>query len=168
MKLTANREIEISSVKKLCYYLEDNLPDRKTIGIFLTVENTDYPNVRLLDNVLKIEVADTEVQERDDSFKVSDGMLVKKYLEREADFGKLYVCCDSGESRSTAMAAAIMRYFGVSDKEIWTNPMYHPNLLVYKNQLEAFGIKISKFKLKYLRYLSNKAFKTATKKGLRK
>ena len=39
MKLTVSKEIEISSVKKLCYYLEDNLPDRKTIGIFLTVEN---------------------------------------------------------------------------------------------------------------------------------
>lgn len=95
------------------------------------------------------------------SFDYREDMDVKEFLEKQNDFGRIYVCCDSGESRSTAMAAAIMRYYGKSDKEIWTNPHYHPNLLVYKEQLYAFGIKVSKLRLSYLKYINNRALKRA-------
>jgi len=55
----------------------------------------------------------------------------------------LFVCCDSGESRSTAMAAAIMRHNGMEELKIWRNPHYHPNPLVYKLLCDAFGIPVS-------------------------
>lgn len=91
-------------------------------------------------------------------------MGIKEFLEKESDFGRIYVCCDSGESRSTA----IMRYYGKSDKEIWTNYHYHPNLLVYKAQLYAFGIKVSKLWLRYLKYINNEALKRAINRKKRR
>ena len=93
------------------------------------------------------------------SFDCSKGLEVKEFVEKEGDFSRLYVCCDSGESRSTAMAAAIMRHYGASDKSIWENPYYHPNILVYKEQLRAFGIHIGWFRMKYLSLVSKNALK---------
>ena len=161
MRLNDKQEIRICSIKQLCLYLDKELPDKKTIAIFLTMEKTEHPNLRLLDKYLKVSVFDTEVEDRAFSFSYGDGLQVKEFLEKENDFGRLYVCCDSGESRSTAMAAAILKFYGQSDEEIWTNPHYHPNILVYKKQLNAFGIKISNTKLKYLKYVSERALKRA-------
>lgn len=161
MKLNDKQDIRICSIKQLCLYLDKELPDRKTIAIFLTMEKTEHPNLRLLDNYLKLNVFDTEIEDRAYSFNYDNGLQVKEFLEKENDFGRLYICCDSGESRSTAMAATILRFYGQSDEEIWTNPYYHPNLLVYKEQLYAFGIKVSKLWLRYLKYINNRALKKA-------
>jgi len=161
MRLNDKQDIRICSIKQLCLYLDKELPDRKTIAIFLTMEKTEHPNLRLLDKYLKVSVFDTEIENRAFSFNYGEGLQVKEFLEQENDFGRVYVCCDSGESRSTAMAAVILKFYGQSDEEIWTNPHYHPNRLVYKKQLNAFGIKISNIKLKYLKYVSERALKRA-------
>jgi len=161
MRLNDKQDIRICSIKQLCLYLDKELPDRKTIAIFLTMEKTEHPNLRLLDKYLKVSVFDTEIENRAFSFNYGEGLQVKEFLEQENDFGRVYVCCDSGESRSTAMAAVILKFYGQSDEEIWTNPNYHPNRLVYKKQLNAFGIKISNIKLKYLKYVSERALKRA-------
>jgi len=59
------------------------------------------------------------------------------------DYEQLYICCDSGESRSAAIAAATYMNLGFSDKSIWKNCKYHPNKLVYKVMCMEYGIKIS-------------------------
>ena len=65
----------------------------------------------------------------------------------------LYVCCDSGESRSAAVAAAITRFYSKGrsyrfiiakeEKKIWSNPAYHPNTYVYKMVCSAFSMRTS-------------------------
>ena len=165
MKIAKDKDLQICPVKRLYLELEENLPDTKTIAIVLTTEKINHPNMRMLDNCHKVEVMDTEIENKAFSFNYDEGLKVKEFLDRENDFGRLYVCCDSGESRSTAMAAAVMRYYGESDKQIWTNPYYHPNLLVYKKQLNAFGIKISRLRLKYLKYINDRALKKAMNEG---
>lgn len=52
----------------------------------------------------------------------------------------LFVCCDSAQSRSTAMAAAISRFNGLDEMKIWRNPQYHPNPLVYDTLCNALGL----------------------------
>ena len=164
MKLSRDQDLQICSIKQLFLELDKNLPDRKTIAIIMTMEMISHPNLKLLDSYHKVGVFDTEMKYKAFSFDYREGMEVKEFLEKQNDFRRIYVCCDSGESRSTAMAAAIVRYYGKSDKEIWTNPHYHPNLLVYKEQLFAFGIKISKLRLKYLKHLNNLALKRVINK----
>ena len=161
MELTKTKDLQICPIKRLYLELDENLPDRKTIAILLSMEDVWHYNLKLLDAIHKVGVFDTEMKNKAFSFDYREGMEIKKFLEKQNDFGRIYVCCDSGESRSTAMAAAIMRYYGKSDKEIWTNPHYHPNLLVYKEQLYAFGINISKLRLRYLKYINNRALKRA-------
>ncbi len=81
-----------------------------------------------------------------------------------ADIDSLFVCCDSGESRSSAMAAAILRWRGESDMDIWMAPRYHPNPLVYKTLCSAFGIKVSEAELRELLAINAAALKRAIKK----
>ena len=71
----------------------------------------------------------------------------------------LFVCCDAGESRSPAIAAAIHRWLGQNDHIIWKNPKYHPNILCFKRMLEAFLIDISDFEIDEIIYLSKRAFR---------
>ena len=168
MKLSQTKEMYICPIKRLYLELDENLPDRKTIAILLSMDDVCHPNQKLLDAFHKVSVFDTEIENKPFSFNYDDGLGIKEFLEKQNDFGRIYVCCDSGESRSTAMAAAIMRYYGKSDKEIWTNPHYHPNLLVYKEQLYAFGIKVSKLRLRYLKYINNRALKKAINRKKRR
>ncbi len=58
-----------------------------------------------------------------------------------AQLDTLFVCCDSGESRSSAMAAAILRAGGRDEMKIWENPHYHPNPLVYSLLSGALGVE---------------------------
>ena len=50
----------------------------------------------------------------------------------------IFICCDSGESRSPAIAAALIKYLGESDEAIWNSRDYHPNPLVYFICCKAF------------------------------
>lgn len=165
MKLTKTKDLQICPIKRLYLELDENLPDRKTVAILLSMDDVSHPDLNLLDAFHKVDVFDTEIENKSFSFNYGEGLKIKEFLEKEGDFERLYVCCDSGESRSTAMAAAIMRYYGKSDKEIWTNPYYHPNTLVYKEQMRAFGFKVSKIKLCYLKHLSNKALEKLINKN---
>lgn len=69
----------------------------------------------------------------------------------------LYVCCDAGESRSAAIAAAIMRYWDMDDTVIWKNPQYHPNTLVYKVQMQAFGLCVTESQCAQRKQMSEEA-----------
>ena len=161
MLLSNTKELHICPIKSLYSELEKNLPDRKTIAILISTEDVKHSNLRFLDACCKISAVDTETENNPFSFNRELGEKVKMFLDKENDFGRLYICCDSGESRSTAMAAAVMKYYGKMDREIWTNPHYHPNLLVYKVQMEVFGRKIKKLRLRYLKYVNNRALKKA-------
>lgn len=55
----------------------------------------------------------------------------------------LYICCDYGESRSPAVAAAVLLASGRSDHDVWDNPYYHPNALVFEVFCRAFGIAVT-------------------------
>jgi predicted protein tyrosine phosphatase len=76
----------------------------------------------------------------------------------------VYVCCDSGISRSSAIAAAVCRYFGISDSSIWENPKYQPNPLVFHLLGESLGLSISDELLDILIYTNRSAFRNAVKR----
>ena len=54
----------------------------------------------------------------------------------------LYISCDGGDSRSPAIAAAVMRLIGRDEQRVWRNPYYTPNILVYYVLCESFGVPV--------------------------
>jgi len=75
----------------------------------------------------------------------------------------LYCCCDAGESRSPAAAAAVMRYLGMDDMEIWRDPHYHPNLLVYDFLTDALGVGVTDAEKDFRFFTNQKAFRAAVR-----
>ena len=77
----------------------------------------------------------------------------------------LFVCCDAGESRSPAIAAAIHRWLRQDDHHIWCNPRYHPNALCFMRMAEALDIKIADEEIDTLIYTNRTAFALAKQKN---
>ena len=69
-------------------------------------------------------------------------VILEFFLSTPGD-ADIFICCDSGESRSAAIAAALKRYQGESDREIWNSNDYHPNILVYEICCGVFGLNTS-------------------------
>ena len=86
---------------------------------------------------------------------------ISEKIKESADKADIYICCDSGESRSTAIAAALMRLYNQSDKIIWNNPHFHPNLLVYELMCKSMRLNCSKLRLWYNKKVSDYALKKA-------
>ena len=161
MKLTETKELKICPFKSL-YYINGK-SDGKTIAIICSSQKIHETNLQFLDDYIIFRVTDGLDETFPLAFSYIHGMKIRNFLDSNSDYKRLYVCCDSGESRSTALAAAIMKYYGLSDMKIWRNPYYHPNRLVYKKQMQAFGKRVSKFKLKYLHYISENALRLKIK-----
>ena len=50
----------------------------------------------------------------------------------------IIVHCGAGISRSSGLAAALLKYFTGDDSQIFDNPKYTPNMTVYRTVLETF------------------------------
>ena len=72
-------------------------------------------------------------------------LLCDKDAERIVEFSKKYkdklliIHCDAGISRSSGIAAAILRHYTGDDAEIFDNYSYDPNMWCYFKTLKAFG-----------------------------
>ncbi len=88
--------------------------------------------------------------------------IVSYYDDISEDCEMLFVVCDAGQSRSAAIAAAILKVEGQDNIEpIWANPKYQPNPHVYRTMCQAFGIQISNLALKRLSGINTKAYRQA-------
>ncbi|NLI22438.1 MAG: hypothetical protein GX418_12950 [Clostridiales bacterium] len=77
------------------------------------------------------------------------------------DLRTLAVCCDGGQSRSAALAAAILRAQGGQDQCIWRDARYSPNPLVFRLQCDALGVPVSAAGLRYRVWRNRRAFSRA-------
>lgn len=99
------------------------------------------------------------------SFSQTDATAFAEFLKSlENDVDTLYCCCDAGESRSPAVAAAVMRYLGTDDMPIWHNPHYHPNMLVFEMLANTLGAAVSDEEKDFRFYTNQKAFRDAIRK----
>ncbi len=142
--------IKICPIKRL-YMIAKNDELENTGAILCSSYSINADKVKNVQYKLCLEFDDIINASSISAFNLQLAEQIKTFIDSVHNkVDVLYVCCDSGESRSTALSAAIMRYLGQNDKKIWTNPHYHPNLLVYKIQCKAFGIYVSKVEL-YIR-----------------
>lgn len=132
-------KIEIQPLKWLYYNLEND--DRNVCAIIASSYDVRVDKLTKLKSKLILSFNDIIDSNNASSFNKSIAGEIHFYINSlQSDVEVLYVCCDSGESRSSAIAAAITRFYGKDDMEIWSNPHYHPNPLVYKLLCEEFGV----------------------------
>lgn len=154
--------INICSIKKLKYILKNE--SITNIKAILVSSNDDIEEITN-DNKLVLHFDDV-VELNDKSIKIEDAKAIKQFIESiNIKDNSVYVCCDSGESRSAAIAAVLYRLNGFDEDEIWENPIYHPNILVYKTLCDEFRLKNTKFRLWYKQYINNKALKNKIKEA---
>ncbi len=137
-----NSRIRIKPVKWLYY---NNQPeDSEAFAIITSSYEVRESKLSRLRSRLILTFNDVTDPSRSDSFNSSLAKKIHEYTDSiPADTPLIYVCCDSGESRSSAIACSILRYFGMDDMPIWRDAHYHPNPLVYKLMCEEFGITVT-------------------------
>ena len=116
--------------------------------------------------LLQLHFIDTEDEDNPKSFSLDDGEKIKSFIASlPNNITDLFVLCDAGESRSTAIAAAILLFAGRNDEPVWNNPFYHPNPLVFRRLCQAFGIEMTEEQIESKKKQNGDAFKNAIKNG---
>ena len=95
------------------------------------------------DNFCAVHFLDTIDQDVEGAIKREHADTIKDFLfNLSEEITDLYISCDGGDSRSPAIAAAVMRLIGRDERRVWRNPYYTPNILVYFVLCESFGVPV--------------------------
>lgn len=139
-------KIRVLSIKQANEELKSK--DKEKIKIIIA---SSYQNdISGINNEDKLLLNFDDINEKsENSFNSSMAIKINRFIEN-INFKQyeLYICCDSGISRSSAIAAAILRKYNENEDIIWKNCNYHPNLLVYEELCKEFELKNSKSELK--------------------
>lgn len=77
----------------------------------------------------------------DDLMTDEDAKKIVAFVEKYKD-KRILVHCDAGISRSSAVAAAILKHYTGNDDMIFDSRWYNPNRWVYRKVLEAFESEV--------------------------
>lgn len=159
--------IQIWPIKRLYQILADGNTD-KCGAIISSASKIDTAKLYGVSYVFRqYEDLDYECPGR--SFSQTDAAAFAEYAKSLVNaVDTLYCCCDAGESRSPAVAAAVMRYFGLDDMQIWRNPHYHPNMLVFEMMTNVLGAEVSDEEKEFRFYTNQKAFQDAIRNQKRR
>lgn len=158
-------EIEICPVKRLYLYAEEG--DMSNVAaILVSSYEINQEKLKGIGHTLCLNFADVTSAMDHAAFSPNTAAKIANFVKAlPAQTDTLFVCCDSAESRSTAMAAAIMRFHGIGESKIWQNPYYHPNTFVYRLLCEALGVPVSNVELQAKQRMNEKAFSDAIKQA---
>ena len=119
------------------YAIEQDINDRCAYVIVSSSNRYDVLAEQRV-NVLVLHFADTEEKKRSDAIGVQDVKAIVEFLEN-TECSDVYICCDEGISRSSAICAGLLKCSGRDDHSIWKSTGdYRPNVLVYRTVLEYF------------------------------
>ena len=109
---------------------------------------------------------DTEDSRVPGAFNAGHAGAVARFLDGLPDsVTDLYICCAEGQSRSAGLAAALLKGSRRSDRDVWRNPFYAPNQLVYREMCRELGIAMPRFRARALKRLNARAYRKAQKTG---
>ena len=143
-----------------------DLPDEQNAIIICTDIGERQIHGCLSENILKIDCPDVTDGRESGAFSEWHARRIISFVESLSDeVTDIYVCCSKGESRSPAVAAALLRMSERSDKAVWENPYYRPNTLVYSVLCREYGFKFSRITARISLWRNTRAFKLAQKNG---
>lgn len=96
-------------------------------------------------------------------FTLETALQIREFVDGLEASAALYICCDSGESRSSAIAAATYRYLKRDEMIVWKDPKYHPNGLVYYLMCQAYDLPVSRLQVARHKQINQRAFRDAVK-----
>lgn len=135
-------------------------PLEKTIVLIASSMEIDTQKIPCRHFVEYFDDLDREVPGRSMTAQQADNYV--RFLTRQGtDAELIYCCCQSAQSRSPAMAAALHRFYGNEEQSafIWKNPHYAPNPLVYQLFCQALGIPVEDQELDILIETNRKVFR---------
>ncbi len=139
-----------------------DLPKEQNAIIVCTDRENKFIHSCLPENILVINFPDVEDKNYPGAFSRAHAKRIISFVhglsEKVTD---IYVCCSKGESRSPAVAAALLRMSGRSDKPVWYNPYYVPNTLVYLKLCREYGFLTNRFSVWIRTLINDKSFKKA-------
>lgn len=137
-----------------------DLPPKQNAIIVCTDRDNKYINLCLPENILIINFPDVEDERYPGAFNGAHARKIIKFIRNlSEDVTDIYVCCSKGGSRSPAVAAALLRMSGRSDMDVWRNPYYVPNTLVYFTLCREYGMPIDMFSVRIRTLINERAFK---------
>ena len=153
-------EIRVLSINEF----KEKVPKDNIKAIIVSSYNNDIKDISGEDKLLL--KFDDITYINTNSFSKLDAKKIKEFVNK-IDFEKyqLYICCDSGVSRSSAIAACIMRKYGENENIIWKDYSFHPNILVYKILCDEFELKNSKLRLFYKMFINKRALRKRINKS---
>ena len=95
------------------------------------------------ENILLLKFIDSEDAHHPFAFNTKLAERIKHFLLSIPDMNDLFICCDNGESRSSAIAAAILLSTNQSDSDVWDCIEYHPNIHVFRTLCKVLEISLS-------------------------
>lgn len=72
-------------------------------------------------------------------FNDAMALEVAKFISAHPDVEAVVVNCEAGVSRSSGLAAAVLKHKNGNDDQVMLDDRYHPNKLVYSKVLSALG-----------------------------
>ena len=155
--------IHILSVSALNHSVVD-VSDEEGALIILTKKTTPFIESTRMRKVI-VDIQDVNDEKAIGAFAKEDAQSIISFIrdlpEKVTD---LYVCCSEGESRSPGCAAALMLMSGRSDKDVWRNPFYSPNSLVFSTLCKEFGILMPPLFVWIRKVTNSRSFHAAQKK----
>ena len=143
-----------------------DLPDEQNAIILCTDTNGKEIYGCLPENILNINFPDVTDGRESGAFSEWHARRIIDFVGGLSDeVTDIYVCCTGGESRSPAVAAALLKMSQRSDKRVWKNPYYKPNTLVYSVLCREYGFKFSRIAARINLWRNTRAFKQAQKSG---
>lgn len=144
-------------------FLKLNVSPEHSAAIIST--SSDIDEVKISCPYVLAEYMDFDYESRR-SFSIKQASTFASFVKTlEGKTTDLYICCDAGESRSPAIAAAIHRWLAQCDAYIWENPKYHPNMLCFLRMLEALNLTITDEEADALLEINKRAFKEAVQQA---
>ena len=143
-----------------------DLPKEKNAVICVADNLKNFSDYAFLKHILVMPFRDAEDKNESGAFQRAHARMIIRFLKKIGkDVTDLYVICSKGGSRSPAIAAAVLKMSGRSDKKVWQNPYYVPNILVYKRLCLECGLFFSALTVPIKRHINNRAFRKCKKNG---
>jgi predicted protein tyrosine phosphatase len=136
--------------------------EKCAIILLTTRSNTFLDSIDI--TKLVVDIIDVEDEKEYGAFKRYHAKQIINFLrELPKHVTDVYVSCSKGGSRSPGCAAAMMLMSGRSDRDVWLNPFYTPNVLVFKVLCREFGLFMPDMFVAFRQHMNDKAYKKAQK-----
>lgn len=144
-----------------------DLPMKQNALISCTNKRTtDFLNGEEIIHKLIMEFPDEEDHRIPGTFNDVHARVIIRFLNDLPDsVTDLYVCCSKGQSRSAGLAAALLLGSGRKDFDVWMNPFYVPNALVFRKMCNGLGIFMPRILVRLKKTMNAYAYRKAQKIG---